>query len=101
VQTPPGSQDLHEEALGQGLRQTEGLERALSLPPYGFPAVEDPPGTGKTSIIAATACEITTTGGKVLTASLTNTAVDNAKGGSSNSEERSGNTSPEQATQPR
>jgi KaiC/GvpD/RAD55 family RecA-like ATPase len=46
------------------LRQMEGLERALSLPPYGFLAVEDPPGTGKTSIIAAAACEIVTAGGK-------------------------------------
>jgi len=62
VQTPPGSQDLHEEALG--LRQMEGLERALSLPPYGFSAVEDPPGTGKTSIIAAATSEIATAGGK-------------------------------------
>ena len=43
MQTPLGSQDLHEEALGMDLRQTEGLERALSLPPYGFLAVEGPP----------------------------------------------------------
>jgi superfamily II DNA or RNA helicase len=57
--------------------QMEGLERALSLPPYGFLAVEDPPGTGKTSIIAAAACEIAMAGGKVLTTSLTNVAVDN------------------------
>ena len=57
MQTPHGSQDLHEEALGQGLRQMEGLERALSLPPYGFLAVEGPPGTGKTSVIAAAACD--------------------------------------------
>jgi reverse gyrase len=78
----------------------EGLERALSLPPYGFLAVEDPPGTGKTSIIAAAACEIATAGGKVLITSLTNVAVDNAIERLS-SEERSGNTSPEQATQPR
>jgi DNA replication protein DnaC len=99
VQTPLGSQDLHEEALD--LRQTEGLEQALSLPPYGFLAVEGPPGTGKTSTIAAAACEIATAGGKVLTTSLTNVAVDNAIERSSNSEERSGNTSPEQATQPR
>jgi len=55
VQTPLGSQDLHEEALGLDLWQMEGLERALSLPPHGFPAVEGPPGTGKTSIIAAAA----------------------------------------------
>jgi hypothetical protein len=45
VQTPLGSQDLHEEALG--LRQMEGLERALSLPPYGFLAVEGPPALAK------------------------------------------------------
>jgi ABC-type uncharacterized transport system ATPase component len=75
VQTPPGSQDLHEEALG--LWQTEGLERALPLPPYGFPAVEGSPGAGKTSIIAVAACEIATARGKVLTTSLTNVAVDN------------------------
>ncbi len=55
MQTPPGSQDLHEKALG--LWQMEGLERALSLPPCGFLAVEDPPGTGKTSIIVAAACD--------------------------------------------
>jgi DNA replication protein DnaC len=77
VQTPLDSQDLHEEALCLDLRQTEGLERALSLPPYGFLAVEGPPGTGKTSIIAAAACEIATAGGKVLTTSLINVAVDN------------------------
>jgi DNA replication protein DnaC len=77
------------------------LERALSLPPYGFLAVEGPPATGKTSVIAAAACEIATAGGKVPITSITNVAVDNAIGGSSNSEERSGNTSPEQATQPR
>jgi len=98
VQTPPGSQDLHEEALD--LWQMERLERALSPPPYGFLAVEGPPGTGKTPVIAATACEIAMTGGKMLITSLTNVAVDNAIE-RSNSEERSGNTSPEQATQPR
>jgi type II secretory ATPase GspE/PulE/Tfp pilus assembly ATPase PilB-like protein len=64
VQTPLGSQDFHEEALGMDLRQTEGLEQALSLPPYGFLAVEGPPGTGKTSTIAAATCEIATAGGK-------------------------------------
>jgi KaiC/GvpD/RAD55 family RecA-like ATPase len=74
VQTPPGSQDLHEEALGLDL----WLERALSLPPYGFLAVEGPPGTGKTSVIAAAACELAMAGGKVLTTSLTNVAVDSA-----------------------
>ena len=96
MQTPLGSQDLHEEALGL----EEGLERALSLPPYGFLAVEGPPGTGKTSVNAAAACEIATAGGKVLTTSLTNVAVDNAIERLS-SEERSGSTSPEQAAQPR
>jgi ATP-dependent 26S proteasome regulatory subunit len=78
VQTPLGSQDLNEEALCLDLWQMEGVERALSLPPYGFLAVEDPPGTGKTSIIAAAACEIATAGNRVLTTSLTNVAVDNA-----------------------
>jgi KaiC/GvpD/RAD55 family RecA-like ATPase len=77
-----------------------GVERALSLPPHGLLAVEGPPGTGKTSVIAAAACEIATAGGKVLTTSLTNVVVDNAIERLS-SEERSGNTSPEQATQPR
>ena len=76
MQTPPGSRDLHEEALGIDLWQTEGLKRALSLPPYGFLAVEDPPGTGKTSIIAAAAREIATAGDKVLTTSLTNVAIE-------------------------
>jgi hypothetical protein len=99
VQIPPGSQDLHEEALG--LWQTEGLERALSLPPYGFLAVEGPPGTSKTSVIAAAACEIAMAGGKVLTTSLTNAAVDNAIERILAEDLRSGNTSPEQATQPR
>ncbi len=56
MQTPPGFQDLHEEALVLDLWQTEGLERALSLPPCGFLAVEGPPGTSKTSVIAAAAC---------------------------------------------
>jgi KaiC/GvpD/RAD55 family RecA-like ATPase len=74
----------------------EGLERALPLSPYGFLAVEGPPGTGKTLIIAAAACEIAMAGGKVLITSLTNAAADNAIE-RSNSEERSGNTSPEQA----
>ena len=90
MQTPPGSQDLHEEALGL----EEGLERALSLPPNGFLAVEDPPGTGKTSVIAAAACEIATAGGKVLTTSLTNVAVDNAIERILAENLRSGNTSP-------
>ncbi len=57
MQTPLGFQDLHEEALGLDLWQTEGSERALSLPPHGLLAVEGPPGTGKTSIIAAAACD--------------------------------------------
>jgi len=64
VQIPLGSQDLHEEALGLDLWQLEELERALTLPPYGFLAVQDPPGTGKTSVIAATACELATAGGR-------------------------------------
>ena len=76
MQIPPGSQDLHEEALG--LWQMERLERALSPPPYGFLAVEGPPGTGKTSVIAAAACETAKAGGKVLITSLTNVTVDNA-----------------------
>ncbi len=83
------------------LRQMEGSDRALSLPLNGFLAVEGPPGTGKTSIIAATACENATAGGKVLTTSLTNVAVDNPIERSSSEDLRSGNTSPEQATQPR
>jgi len=58
--------------------QMEALRRALSLPPYGFLAVEGPPGTGKTSVIAAAACEIAMAGGRVLITSLTNVAVDNA-----------------------
>jgi|GEM_PF-1000361 len=58
--------------------QMEALEQALSLPPYGFLAVEGPPGTGKTSVIAAAACEIAMAGGRVLITSLTNVAVDNA-----------------------
>ena len=58
--------------------QMEALKRALSLPPYGFLAVEGPPGTGKTSVIAAAACEIAMAGGRVLITSLTNVAVDNA-----------------------
>ncbi len=57
MQAPLGSQDLHEEALVLDLWQTEGSERALSLPPYGFLAVEGPPGTGKTSVIAAATCD--------------------------------------------
>ncbi len=43
MQTPPGFQDLHEEALVLDLWQMEGLERALRLPPCGFLAVEGPP----------------------------------------------------------
>ncbi len=101
MQPPSGSQDLHEEALSLDLWQMEGSELALSLPPYGFLAVEGPPGTGKTSIIAAAACEIATAGGKVLTTSLTNVAVDNATERILAEDLRSGNTSPEQATQPR
>ncbi len=57
MQTPLGSQDLHEEALCLDLWQMEGSKRALPLPPNGFLAVEGPPGTGKTSIIAAAACD--------------------------------------------
>jgi thymidylate kinase len=79
----------------------EELELVLSLPPYVFLAVEGPPGTGKTSVIAATACETAMAGGKVLITSLTNVTVDNAIERSSSEDLRSGNTSPEQATQPR
>ena len=64
MQIPLGSQDLLEEALGLDLWQMDGLERAPSLPPYGFLAVQVPPGTGKTSVIAATACELATAGGR-------------------------------------
>ncbi len=57
MQAPLGSQDLHEETLVLDLWQMEGSERALSLPPCGFLAVEGPPGTGKTSVTAAAACD--------------------------------------------
>jgi KaiC/GvpD/RAD55 family RecA-like ATPase len=60
------------------LWQMEALRRALSLPPYGYLAVEGPPGTGKTSVIAAAACEIAMASGRVLITQLTNLAVDDA-----------------------
>jgi hypothetical protein len=75
VQTPPGSQDLHEEALGLDLRQMEGLERALPLPPYGFLAVEGPPAQARRRQSPRWRA---TAGGKVLTMSLINVAVDTA-----------------------
>jgi ribose 1,5-bisphosphokinase PhnN len=74
------------------------LKRALSL---RFFAVEGPPGAGKTSVIAAAACETAMAGGKALITSLTNAAVENATERSNSEDLRSGNTPPEQATQPR
>ncbi len=73
----------------------------MPLPLYGFLAVEGPPGTGKTSVIAAAPCELATAGGKALITSLTNVAVDNAIERILAEDLRSGNTSPQQATQPR
>lgn len=54
------------------------INEVLNLKPGGFLIIEGPPGTGKTTTIAASACELTELGRRVLITSHTNVAVDNA-----------------------
>jgi DNA replication ATP-dependent helicase Dna2 len=54
------------------------VEDIASMPEWEYRAVEGPPGTGKTTTIAATAVEAVERGDNVLITSHTNVAVDNA-----------------------
>ncbi|WP_148683111.1 AAA domain-containing protein [Pyrobaculum ferrireducens] len=58
--------------------KADAVRRILSMPPHGYLVVEGPPGTGKTTVIAAAACELAAAGRRVLITSHTNVAVDNA-----------------------
>jgi DNA replication ATP-dependent helicase Dna2 len=50
----------------------------FEMPEWDYRAIEGPPGTGKTTLIAAVACEAAMEGKRVLVTSHTNVAVDNA-----------------------
>ena len=50
----------------------------FEMPEWSYKVIEGPPGTGKTTLIAAIACEVATKGKRVLITSHTNVAVDNA-----------------------
>ncbi|WP_199728697.1 ATP-binding protein [Corallococcus sp. CA053C] len=61
-------------ALNQG--QVEAVTKALAAPDLCL--IQGPPGTGKTTVIAELCLRVTAEGGRVLVASQTNLAVDNA-----------------------
>jgi DNA replication ATP-dependent helicase Dna2 len=54
------------------------ISELLSMPRNDYITIEGPPGTGKTTLIAAATCEIANRDGNVLIVSHTNVAVDNA-----------------------
>lgn len=54
------------------------VEDVLRTPEWDYRVVEGPPGTGKTTVITAAACEAADRGQRVLITSHTNIAVDNA-----------------------
>jgi hypothetical protein len=56
--------------------QAEAVAKALAAPDLCL--IQGPPGTGKTTVIAELCLRVTTEGGRVLVASQTNLAVDNA-----------------------
>ena len=60
------------------VEKEEIAKEIISLSPYDGIVVEGPPGTGKTMVIATTACELAEREQLVLITSHTNVAVDNA-----------------------
>lgn len=65
---------LIEDRLNEG--QMDALNKAINTPDLCL--VQGPPGTGKTTVIAELCNQVTQRGGRVLIASQTNLAVDNA-----------------------
>ncbi len=63
---------------GLDYEKVDVINEVLNLTPGGFLIIEGPPGTGKTTTIAASVCELTRLDRRVLITSHTNVAVDNA-----------------------
>ena len=76
----PGNMLESEEISAQYLDEEKQsiVEDILKMPEWEFQAIEGPPGTGKTMVIAAAVCEAVRRGQRVLIVSHTNVAVDNA-----------------------
>jgi len=71
-----GSKDFSKYELDEEKRKI--ASEILDMPEWSYKAVEGPPGTGKTMLIASVACELAAEGKKVLITSHANVAVDNA-----------------------
>jgi DNA replication ATP-dependent helicase Dna2 len=71
-----GSRDFSQYDLDEEKRRI--ASEIFGMPEWDYRAIEGPPGTGKTTLIAAVACEAAMEGKRVLITSHTNVAVDNA-----------------------
>jgi DNA replication ATP-dependent helicase Dna2 len=71
-----GSRDFSPYDLDEEKRRI--ASEIFEMPEWDYRAIEGPPGTGKTTLIAAVACEAIKEGKRALITSHTNVAVDNA-----------------------
>jgi hypothetical protein len=65
-------------SYGLDMEKEQIASEIFGTPEWDYRVVEGPPGTGKTTLIAAVACKLAMEGDRVLITSHTNVAVDNA-----------------------